>query len=251
MDEKILRIEAKDISKSFYIDVPKNESILQGIVRTFNKKNEKRKLDVLKDLSFIAYSNEVIGIIGKNGSGKSTFLRILSEVYKLDRGYVKTNGSVIYMSGFSQGLNTRLTMSENIYLMGSILGLSQKAIRQKFDDIVKFSELGEFVNTPVYKFSTGMIVRLGFSVTIHCLNHNYPEIFLLDETLEAGGDRDFKEKASKKIEELIKRGSTVIIASHDMENIIKYCNRAILMDNGKIVMDGRPEEVVERYWRGF
>ena len=251
MDEKILRLEAKDITKSFYIDVLRDESALQGVIRFLKRKTEKKKLAVIKNISLNAYSNEVIGIIGKNGSGKSTLLRVLAEVYKADSGYIKTHGRVVYMSGFSQGLNPRLTMRENIYLMGSILGLSQNAIKQKFNAIVEFSELGVFVDTPVYKFSSGMVVRLGFSVTIHCLNHNYPEIFLLDETLEAGGDRYFKEKVSKKIEELIKGGATVIIVSHNMENIMKYCNRVILLDNGGVVIEGKPEEVIEQYMNGF
>ena len=251
MDEKILRLEAKDITKSFYIDVLRDESALQGVIRFLKRKTEKKKLAVIKNISLNAYSNEVIGIIGKNGSGKSTLLRVLAEVYKADSGYIKTHGRVVYMSGFSQGLNPRLTMRENIYLMGSVLGLSQKAIRQKFNDIVEFSELGDFVDTPVYKFSSGMVVRLGFSVTIHCLNHNYPEIMLLDEVLEAGGDIGFIKKAIDKMEELIKRGATVIIASHDMENIMKYCNRVILIDSGKIIMDGKPEKVIEQYMNGF
>ena len=247
MDEKILRLEAKDITKSFYIDVLRNESALQGFIRIFNKKTEKKKLEVINNLSFLAHSNEVIGIIGKNGSGKSTLLRILAEVYKPDSGYVKTNGRVVYMAGFGQGLNPKLSMRENIFLMGSVLGLSQKAIRKKFDEIVKFSELNDFVDTPVYKFSNGMIVRLGFSVTIHCLNHNYPEIMLLDEVLEAGGDMGFIKKAMDKMEGLMKAGALVIMVSHNMENIRNYCDRVILIDGGEIIMDGKPREVVEKY----
>ena len=247
MENKIVRLEAKNITKSFYIDVLREKNALQGFIKIFNKKTEKKKLEVIKNLSITANSNEVIGIIGKNGSGKSTLLRILAEVYKPDSGCVKTNGIAVYMVGFSHGLNPKLTMRENIHLMGSILGLSQSAIKQKFNQIVEFSELGSFVDTPIYKFSDGMIVRLGFSVTIHCLNHNYPEIMLLDEVLEAGGDKGFIDKAMDKMEELMRAGATVIIASHNMENIKKYCDKVILMDNGEIVMIGKPKEVIEKY----
>ena len=135
--------------------------------------------------------------------------------------------------------------------MGSILGLSQKDIKNKYNEIVDFSELNDFSETLVFKFSNGMITRLIFSVMIHCLKHNYPEILLLDEVLDAGGDIDFRKRVNKKIEELLKGGAAIILVSHDMENIIKYCNRVILMDNGNILMEGRPQKVVEEYINSF
>jgi len=248
---KEIRLDVRNLSKSFEIEVRKSDSALHGFVSLFKKKIEKKKIEVLKDLSFTAYSNDILGVIGKNGSGKSTLLRILGDIYKPDSGKIFTNGRVVYLSGFGQGLNLKLSMRENIFLMGSILGLSQKDIRNRYDEIVEFSELQNFVETPVFKFSSGMATRLGFSVMIHCLKHNYPEILLLDEVLEAGGDINFKKKAREKIEELLKGGALVMVVSHELEDIKKYCNRVILIESGNIILEGKPEKVVEEYINSF
>jgi ABC-type polysaccharide/polyol phosphate transport system ATPase subunit len=248
---KELRLDVRNLSKSFEIEVRKSDSVLEGFVSLFRKKIEKKKINVINNLSFEVCAGEIVGVVGRNGSGKSTLLRILADIYKPDSGKIFANGRIVYLSGFGQGFNPKLSMRENIFLMGSILGLSQKDIKNKYNEIVDFSELNDFSETLVFKFSNGMITRLIFSVMIHCLKHNYPEILLLDEVLDAGGDIDFRKRVNKKIEELLKGGAAIILVSHDMENIIKYCNRVILMDNGNILMEGRPQKVVEEYINSF
>ncbi len=245
--EKKLMIQAMNLSKSFEIDILRRETALAGVISFLRKKTEKKQIEAIKNLSLSAYSNEILGVIGANGSGKSTLLRLLADIYKPDSGKVITSGKVTYLSGFRQGLNGKLKMRENIYLMGSILGLSQRDIKKRYQEIVDFSGLNEFTETPLYKFSDGMITRLAFSVTIHCLEHNYPEIMLLDEVIEAGGDLSFKEQAMNKMEELIKGGAAVIMASHSLENIQRYCDRVLLLDKGIVVKEGKPGDVIKDY----
>jgi ABC-type polysaccharide/polyol phosphate transport system ATPase subunit len=154
---------------------------------------------------------------------------------------------VIYINGFGIGLKQRLTMSDNIYLLSSIMGLNQKEIRERFADIVAFSELEEFVDTKIYQFSYGMILRLCFSIAIHCLEYGKHDIMLLDEVFGSGADFSFEQKAIAKMENLIKKGASVIIVSHNLEIIEKYCDRAILMKDGQIIKEGSPKEVIGAY----
>jgi ABC-type polysaccharide/polyol phosphate transport system ATPase subunit len=193
------------------------------------------------------YSGQVLGVIGKNGTGKSTLLRLIAGVYLPNGGEVKTDGKVVYLTGLHQGSSPKLTMAENIYLMGSVMGLSQKEIKNRFAEIVEFSGLEKFVDMKIYQFSTGMISRLNFSIIMHCVKHQSPDILLLDEVLSIGGDIDFKEKATKKMEELIKGGATVVLVSHDLETIKKYCDRVICLESGVITKEGLPIEIVSEY----
>ncbi len=220
---------------------------MSGGVSFFSGKESKKDFWALKDISFSVNSGENIGIIGKNGSGKSTLLRVLAGVYKPSGGTIKTKGNVVCLMGLGQGLNYKLTMEENIYLMGAILGLSQRDVKKKIGEIVDFSGLKEFLNTKVYQFSSGMIIRLNFSVMIHCLYHSMPDILLLDEVFGSGGDIDFEEKAIKKMEELITGGTTVILATHDLNIVEKYCDRVMWLDGGKIIKIGQSSEVSGEY----
>lgn len=243
--EKIARIKAENISKKFRIG-SRNNPALAKIVRLMSKGGE-REIQVLKDISLSVNAGEVLGIIGRNGSGKSTLLRIIAGIYTPDEGKVENNGKVFYLSGFDSGLMPRLTMRENIFLVCSILGLSQKDIEKRFNEIVEFAGLKEFVDTEVDKFSSGMTSRLNFSITIHCIQHHSPDILLLDEVIGAGGDIDFNEKAGKKMEELIKSGAAVILVSHNLGAIEKYCNRVLLLEKGKIKREGAPIEIIKEY----
>ena len=159
----------------------------------------------------------------------------------------KTNGTFVYLTSLGLGLERKLTMRENIYLAGSIMGLEQKEIKQKFNQIVDFSGLSDFVDFKVYQFSTGMVSRLNFSITFFCIKHKNPEILLIDEVFGSGGDADFEEKASKKMEELIKGGATVVIASHDLQIIEKYCNKVLWLENGKALSYGESVETIKKY----
>jgi len=247
MENKEVRIKLEHISKKFKIGTKKKESFLGKILNLTLGVESKKEFFVLNDVSFEVKAGEIIGIIGKNGAGKSTLLRVIAGIYTSDSGILKTNGRVVYLSGFGSGLKTKLTMAENIFLIGSLMGLSQKDLRNKFDEIVEFSGLKEYVNTKVYQFSDGMVSRLNFSIGIHCLLHKNPEILLIDEVFGGGGDIDFQKKAIAKMEELIKCGASVIIVSHSLDTIKKYCDKALLLEKGKIVLEDVPERVVGSY----
>jgi len=241
------RIVLNNVSKKFKIGYKKSQGALPWLISFFSGRESKREFFVLKNISFNAKVGENIGIIGKNGSGKSTLLRVIAGVYNTDEGIVKTNGKIIYLTGFGQGINPKLTMRENIYLVGSILGFSQKEIKKRFDEIVDFSGLKGYVDTKIYQFSSGMLSRLSISITLHFVVHNHPDILLLDEVFAGGADIDFQSKSLEKMEELIKSGATVIFCSHDLEKVKKYCDKVIWIDKGVIVKEGGSEEIVEEY----
>lgn len=247
MEENKKRIIVENISKKFNLSNKRGEGALAKIIGLFSDNYGAKEIQAVKDISFEAMSGENIGIIGKNGSGKSTLLRIIAGIYQPDSGKVTKNGKVLYLSGFVNGLQQKLTMRENIFLVGSINGLRKREIKERFDDIVELSGLEDFLDVKVYKFSSGMITRLNFSISIHCIEHQNPDILLLDEVINAGGDMDFKEKTEGKVEKLIRSGTTVIIVSHNLEEIKKYCDRVILIESGSITETGKPEEIINLY----
>ena len=165
------RINVEKISKKFNINFRKHEGLLARLLGFLPKTSPTRELLALDNISFDAEAGEIVGIIGKNGSGKSTLLKVVAGVYFPTVGKVKTEGSMIYLTGLGQGLMPKLSMRENIFLMGSIMGLSQKDIKNRFDDIVELSELNDFVDSKIYQFSSGMVTRLNFSVMIHSLKY--------------------------------------------------------------------------------
>ncbi len=236
------RIIVENISKKFRIGFKRNQSALARIISLLSGREQKRVLQALRNISFSVKSKEIVGIIGSNGSGKSTLLRVLGGIYPKYTGKKVMNGKIVSLIGLGQGLRDRLTMKENIYLVGSLFGLAQKTIRQRFNSIVSFAGLQEFVNTKLYQFSDGMAQRLAFSIAIHC----DPDILLLDEIF-AVGDEDFRNKSAKKIQELVKNGSTAILVSHELWMIEKYCDKVIWMDKGKIIKEGIPKEILREY----
>jgi|GEM_PF-1038752 len=243
----IKKIDVKNVSKYFDIGYQKKDNALARLLSFLSDKELKKQITVLDAISFKVFSGEKVGLIGNNGSGKSTLLRIIAGIYEPDQGSVKNDGDVIYINGFGIGLKPRLSMRNNIYLIASIMGLSRKEIKRRFQEIVNFSELEKFVDTKTYKFSSGMLSRLCFSTTIFCLGHKRPDIILLDEVFDSGGDLNFRNKAIAKIDEFIKDGSAVILVSHSLDIIEKYCNRVILLENGVIKKEGLPGEVISEY----
>lgn len=196
----------------------------------------------LKNVSFEVKQNEVIGVIGKNGSGKSTLLKILSRITEPTSGRGEISGRVSSLLEVGTGFNLELTGRENIYLNGAILGMKKKEIEQKFDEILDFSGVNKFVDTPVKRYSSGMLVRLAFAVAAHL----EPEILIVDEVL-AVGDADFQKKCLGKMGALAKSGRTVLLVSHNMGAITDLCSRAIWLDQGRLKMSGSSMEVVTRY----
>ncbi len=251
MIDKIERIRIESVFKKFNIDYRKNESTLSRFLEFLGGKKEKQERIALEKISLTVKSGEIVGIIGRNGAGKSTLLKIIAGIYEPTSGIVRKNGSSIYLIATGLGLMPKLTMRENIFLAGAIMGLDQKEIKQRFDQIVEFSGLGEFVDSKIYQFSAGMIARLGFSVTLFCVQHRNPEILLIDEVFGDVGDENFKLKSIKKMEELIRGGASVLMSSHDIDILRRYSQRMILLDKGKIIREGDPEGVIDFYLKNI
>ncbi len=198
----------------------------------------------LKDVSFEIESGEVVGIIGRNGTGKSTLLKILSQITSPTTGSVELHGRVSSLLEVGTGFHPELTGRENIYLSGSILGMKQREIDKKFDDIVKFAEVEKFLDTPAKRYSSGMYVRLAFAVAAHL----EPEVLLVDEVL-AVGDSSFQKKCLNKMQSVGEEGRTVLFVSHNMPAITRLCPRTILLDAGSVQHDGPSSQVVSTYLR--
>jgi lipopolysaccharide transport system ATP-binding protein len=203
----------------------------------------KHEFWAVKDVSLSVGHGEVLGIIGHNGAGKSTILKLLSGLMKPTSGMIDLNGSLSALIEVGAGFHPDLTGRENIYLNGAILGLSRGQVTKKFEQIVEFSGLSEFLDTPVKRYSTGMYARLGFSVAAHVDS----EILLVDEVLSVG-DYLFRKRCMDRMQEIVDSGSAVIFVSHDLDAISRFCTRAILLDRGRIVMRGTPKDVITAYF---
>ena len=197
---------------------------------------------VLRHLSFIVNPGETLGVIGTNGSGKTTLLRLLAGVTKPTEGTIKTNGRTGTLIELTSGFEPELTGKENVYLNGSILGMSNKEVKEKYDAIVEFSEIGDWINVPFKRYSTGMMVRLGFAVAIQMR----PETLLIDEVLSVG-DTAFQEKCHAQIKELLGSGCATVMVSHSMPVIEKNCQKVIWLDKGEVHMTGIAKEVCGAY----
>lgn len=197
----------------------------------------------LEDVSFEIHEGERVGLIGHNGAGKSTLLRALSNVYAPTAGRAEIVGEIGSLVDIGLGIDGEATGRENIFIRGALLGLKRKEIEERFDEIVEFSELGEFINMPVRTYSSGMHLRLAFAVATIIR----PEILLMDEWLSVG-DAAFNEKAEKRLNDLVQSSRILVIASHSRELIEKTCSRAIWLEHGKIKMDSSSEEVCFEYW---
>lgn len=236
------RIIVKNISKKFNIGFEKNKSFLYRALSFIKRKNKMEVISVLSNISFDVKEGEIFGIIGENGSGKSTLLRIIAGIYKPHGGSVFINGKIISLINLTFGLNDRLTMRENIYYIGSLFHLGKSEINEKFNSIVDFSELHKFIDTKIYKFSEGMKMRLAYSIAIN----SDPAILLLDEVFTVG-DEKFSFKSEKMLLDLVKKGVSVIFVSHDLSKIKKYCNRVLLLKDGKMISQGDPDKVIKEY----
>ena len=235
------RIILDNVSKKFWIGVKKNQNSLQQIISLISGREPKKNFFALKEVSFSVHEKEIVGIIGKNGSGKSTLMRIISKIYKKDSGKIFSQGKILPMIGLYLALKPRLTMKDNIFLTGLLVGMSQNEIKMKYKSIVEYAGLGNFENTKIYQFSEGMKQRLAFSIAIHTDS----DIYLLDEVFEVG-DEDFKKKSAETLRRKAEKGASIIFVTHDLEMIKKYCNKIIWLEKGKIKKIGG-KEVVEEY----
>lgn len=242
MDNNIA-ISVKGVSKNFRLPHEKVTSIKSGVVGVFRKRNKNIETQhALKDVSFNVEKGEFFGIVGRNGSGKSTLLKIISEIYRPNKGSVQVNGSLVPFIELGVGFNPELSGRENVYLNGALLGFSKKQIDAMYNDIVEFAELERFMDQKLKNYSSGMQVRLAFSVAIRAES----DILVLDEVL-AVGDAAFQQKCFDYFEEMRRSNKTVILVTHDMGAVQRFCDRALLIKSGRIAKIGKPLDVAEDY----
>lgn len=237
-------INVENVSKLYYLGGTAHNSLRDALMSFVKnpKRNRKRELWALKDVNFEVNEGETLGIIGHNGAGKSTLLKILSRITKPTTGTIEIRGRVGSLLEVGTGFHNELSGRENIYLNGAILGMKRVEIEKKFDEIVAFSEVENFLDTPVKHYSSGMYMRLAFSVAAHL----DPEVLIVDEVL-AVGDMAFQKKCLSKMREVGESGRTVLFVSHDMASITRICSRAIALSHGEIVSEGTSADVVREY----
>lgn len=237
-------IDISHISMRFRMSSDRVDSLKEYIVRSLQGKMHYKTFTALDDISFQVEKGEVLGIIGRNGAGKSTLLKIISGVLDPTEGNVAARGNIVPMLELGSGFDAELTGKENIFLNGAILGYSKQFLYEKYDDILEFSELGDFIQMPIRNYSSGMMMRLAFSIAT-VVN---PEILIVDEIL-AVGDAGFQAKSKARMLELMSGGTTVLFVSHSLKQIEEMCNRVVWLDNHKVRMIGETEEVCAAYTR--
>ncbi len=237
-------ITVNNVSMKFDLGIERDNSFKQVFINILSmKKKKKDYFWALKDVSFHVEKGEVIGLIGSNGAGKSTLLKAISGVMKPTKGTIEVNGIISPMIELGAGFDLELTARENIYLNGAVLGYSKKFLEEKFDEIVEFSELKDFLDVPVKNFSSGMTAKLAFSIAT-IVN---PEVLIVDEILSVG-DIKFQEKSKNKMLEMIKGGTTVLYVSHSLASIEELCDRVIWLEHGEIVKMGDTKEICKEYY---
>lgn len=246
MDQKDTIIEVNGVTMRFNLAEEKTDSIKEYFVKLVTGKLHFNEFYALKNVSFEVKRGEAIALIGKNGSGKSTMLKILAGVLYPTQGTVTVNGSIAPMIELGAGFDMELTARENIYMNGAILGHNRAFMDQHFEEIVDFSELRKFLDVPLKNFSSGMIARLGFSIATIIK----ADILIVDEVL-AVGDFRFREKCYRKIDELLDGGTTLLFVSHSAEQVRKLCPKAIWLDHGELMAFGATEEVYGMYERAY
>ncbi|MFD0697765.1 ABC transporter ATP-binding protein [Paenibacillus sp. GCM10027628] len=235
-------IEVSNVSMKFNMSREKVDSLKEYFIKAIKKELMFEEYWALKDISVKIKRGEVFGIVGYNGSGKSTLLKIIAGVLKPTTGSVKINGSIAPLIELGAGFDMNLTASENIFLNGATLGYSKKFMQQKFEEIIEFSELHEFVNVPLKNYSSGMIARLGFSIATLVT----PEILIVDEILGVG-DFKFQQKCELKMKQMMGSGTTVVLVSHSIEQMKNLCDRVLWINKGNFVEIGEAIEVCNRY----
>lgn len=233
-------IVVRGLNKTFHIYSKPRDRLLQMLVR--NRRKYFREFWALTDVSFQVMHGETVGIVGRNGSGKSTLLQLICGTLNPSGGSIETHGRIAALLELGSGFNPEFTGRENVYMYAAVLGLSKAETEQRYDEIVSFSGIKEFIDQPVKTYSSGMVVRLAFSVAINV----DPQILIVDEALSVG-DELFQRKCFAKIETIKQKGTTILFVSHSGGTVIELCDRAILLDSGKLLSIGRPKRIVEKY----
>lgn len=235
-----IAIKVNKISKSFKIYRDHGKTLKELSLFSSRRKYDKR--EVIKDVSFQVERGKALAIIGKNGCGKSTTLKLLTKIIYPDQGEIIMNGRVSSLLELGAGFHPDMSGRENVYINAAIFGLTKKEIDERLETILDFAEIGEYIDSPVRVYSSGMYMRLAFAVAINVK----ADILLVDEIL-AVGDATFQQKCFKKLEELKRQGLTIVIVTHDMNTVNGFCDEAIWLDNGLIAKQGKPEDVTREY----
>ena len=235
-------IEVSDVTMRFHMNSDRILSLKEFVTTALRGKLHYEEFTALDHVSFTVKKGETLGLIGRNGAGKSTMLKVISGILKPTEGHVTCHGNIVPMLELGSGFDMELTGRENIFLNGAILGYDEEFLKEKYDEIVEFSELGRFIDMPIRNYSSGMMARLAFSIA-SVVN---PEILIVDETL-AVGDAAFQEKSRARMMEMMGGGTTVLFVSHSMEQIREMCSRVVWLDHGTVKMVGPTQEVCDAY----
>lgn len=236
-------VEVTNLSKTFKIPIDKASGIKQLIIKFARRKKQGyREFNVLDDINFEIKKGEFFGIVGRNGSGKSTLLKLIAGIYTPNNGVVRVNGSLTPFIELGVGFNPELTGRENIFLNGALLGFSRDEMGEMYDEIVEFSELKDFMEERLKNYSSGMQVRLAFAIAVRAKS----DILLIDEVL-AVGDSAFQQKCFDYFDQLKREKRTIVFISHDMSAVKRYCDRCILVEKGKVILEGNPEKIAREY----
>lgn len=241
-----LAVSVENVSMKFNLSQEVVDNLKEYVIKLLKRELFFQEFWALKDITFQVKKGEKVGIIGLNGAGKSTLLKLISGVMKPTTGTIKVNGSIAPLLELGGGFDPNYTGRENIYLRGALLGYSKEFIESKFDEIVEFAELEEFIDVPIKNYSSGMISRLGFSISTMV----QPQILILDEVL-AAGDAKFRKKSQDRMNSMLNEKTTVILVSHSMAQIRNLCTRALWLEDGRLVMDGPSKEVTESYLKSI
>ena len=235
-------IEVDNVSMKFNLSREKVDSLKDYIFKTIKREIQYNEFWALKNVSFSVEKGDRVGILGLNGAGKSTLLKVISGVFKPTEGHVDKHGKMVPLLELGAGFDPQYTGKENIYLYGAMLGYTKKFIDSKYDEIVEFSELQKFMDVPVKNYSSGMKSRLGFSIATVV----EPKILILDEVLSVG-DAKFRKKSEKKILSMFDSGVTVLFVSHSLEQVQRLCNKAMILEKGKLIAYGDIDPISEQY----
>ncbi len=235
-------IKVENMSIMFNLNSEKVDNLKEYFIKLLKHQLHFTEFWALKDINLTVEKGDRVGILGFNGAGKSTLLKVIAGVLKPTRGSVKVSGIIAPMLELGAGFDSNYSGKENIYLYGATMGYSRKFIDKKFDEIVEFSELKNFMNVPVKNYSSGMRARLGFAIA----SAVEPDILILDEVLSVG-DAKFRKKSEKKIMSMFDKGVTVLFVSHSVDQVLKICNKAIILDHGSIIASGEANEICDKY----
>lgn len=237
-------IVVENMSMMFNLNKEKVDNLKEYFIKLITRKLHFTEFWALQDVSFTVEKGDRVGVLGFNGAGKSTLLKVIAGVLKPTKGSVKVSGVIAPMLELGAGFDMNYSGKENIYLYGATMGYSRKFIEEKYDEIVEFSELGDFIDVPVKNYSSGMRARLGFAIATAV----EPEILILDEVLSVG-DAKFRRKSEAKIRSMFDKGITVLFVSHSTQQVLNICNKAIILEKGKLIAQGDAEEICDKYNR--